>query len=253
MDWDAEGLLDDLPDEAAREARRALLDELYEQGVSAEELAEAVRGQRLALVPIERALGGECRHTAREVAAEVGLELDALQAMWRALGLAVPDPDERVLGDGDVEAARIHRRVLDAGFEPEDLQETSRVLGRGMARYVDALRTTIAEAILTPGADEHELGRRFASVAEELVPLNAPWMEHVFSLHLRQMLRNEAITLQERTAGRGRRASRRSPSPTWSASPSWGRPSTSTSSRVSRRGSRAWPGRSSSRPCAWSR
>ena len=162
-----------------------------------------MRGQRLALVPIERALGGECRHTAREVAAEAGLELEALQAMWRALGLAVPDPDERVLGDGDVEAARIHRRVLDAGFEPDDLQETSRVLGRGMARYVDALRTTIAEAILTPGADEHELGRRFASVAEELVPLNAPWMEHVFSLQLRQMLRNEAITLQERTAGRG--------------------------------------------------
>ena len=38
------------------------------------------------------------------------------------------------------------------------------------------------------------------------MPLNAPWMEYVFALHLRQMLRNEAVTLQERAAGRGERA-----------------------------------------------
>ena len=35
------------------------------------------------------------------------------------------------------------------------------------------------------------------------MPLNAPWMDYVFRLHLRQMLRNEAVTLQERASGRG--------------------------------------------------
>jgi adenylate cyclase len=189
MDWEAEGLLDDCPDEAAKEARRRLLDELHEEGVPLEELEQAVAEQRLALLPLERVIGGEKRYSAREVAEQAGLELDDLIDNRRALGLAVPDPDAAAFGDDDVEAARIQKRVRDGNFDREALLETNRVLGRGLARYVEALRTAVAEAILEVGS--------------ELVPLNAPWMEHVFALHLRQMLRNEAITFQERAAGRG--------------------------------------------------
>ena len=203
MDWEAEGLLDDLPDDRARRARRELLDELEAEGVGVEELRRAVAEQRLALVPVDRVLGGEARLSAREIADEVGLELEWLQDTRRALGLAVPDPDEKLFGDDALQAARIQRRVRDAGFEREHLLETNRVLGRGMARYVEALRTTIVEATLEPGADARQLARRFAGLAGELVPLNTPWMEHVFALHLRQMLRNEAVTLQERVDGRG--------------------------------------------------
>jgi adenylate cyclase len=203
VDWEAEGLLEDLPDERALKARRELLDELYDDGVALDELKRAVAGQRLALLPVERVLGGEQRLTARELAEQTGLDLETLIATRRALGLAVPDVDEPAFGEEDVEAARIQKKVTEAGFEREDLLETNRVLGRGMARYVEALRTTIAEAVLEPGTDERELGRRFAALGSELVPLNAPWMEYVFALHLRQMLRNEAVTLQERAAGRG--------------------------------------------------
>ena len=203
MDWEAEGLLEDLPDDRARAARRALLDELEGEGLGIDELRKAVQEQRLALLPVDRLLGGEARLSAREIADEVGIDLETLQSTRRALGLAVPDPDERVFGDDALEAARIQKRVRDAGFEREHLLETNRVLGRGMARYVEALRTTIVEVTLEPGADERELARRFAGLAGELVPLNTPWMQHVFALHLRQMLRNEAVTLQERTDGRG--------------------------------------------------
>ena len=203
MDWEAEGLLEDLPDDRARKARRALLDELHEDGVSLGELKRAVADQRLALVPVERQLGGEAIYSAREVAEKTGVDLETLTSTRRALGLAVPGPDEKAYGEEDVEAIGIQSKVFDAGFERDHLLETNRVLGRGIARYVEALRTTIAEALMEPEADEHELGRRFAGVATDLVPLNAPWMEYVFSLHLRQMLRNEAVTLQERAAGRG--------------------------------------------------
>ena len=203
MDWEAEGLLEELPDDRAREARRKLLDELHEDGVPLEELEQAVKEQRLALVPVERLLGGEPRYSAREIAERSGLELDTLLATRRALGLPVPDPGEKALGEEDLEAAEIQAKVAGAGFATEDLQETNRVLGRGIARYVEALRTTIAESLLEPEVDEHELGRRFTNLAAELVPLNAPWMDYVFRLHLRQMLRNEAVTLQERASGRG--------------------------------------------------
>jgi adenylate cyclase len=203
MDWEAEGLLEDCPDEAAKAARRKLLDELDADGVGVEELKDAVAEQRLALLPLERVIGGEKRYSAREVAEQADLELDDLIDNRRALGLAVPDPDEPAFGDDDLEAAKIQKQVRDGNFDREALLETNRVLGRGMARYVEALRTAVAEAILEPGTDEHELARRFAQVGSELVPLNAPWMEHVFALHLRQMLRNEAVTFQERAAGRG--------------------------------------------------
>jgi adenylate cyclase len=197
MDWEAEGLLEDCPDERARQARRELLDELHADGVELERLKEAVEGQRLALLPVERVVGGEAKYTAAEVAEKTGFDVERIVSTRRALGLAVAAPDEKAFGDEDVEAIGRQRKVYDAGFDPEHMLETNRVLGRGIARYVEALRTPIADALVDDEADEHELGRRFAAAAAELVPLNTPWMEYVFSLHLRQMLRNEAITLQE--------------------------------------------------------
>jgi len=147
-------------------------------------------------------LGSDPRYTVGEIADKSGVDVEVLEATRRALGLAVPDRDASVYDEADVEAAKMHRRVIEAGFSEDHMRETNRVLGQGIARYVEALRTTIAEALVEPEADERELGRRFAQAGAELVPLNAPWMEHVFELHLRQMLRNEAVTFQERAAGR---------------------------------------------------
>ena len=202
MDWVAEGLLEGLPDERAREARRTLLDELHADGVGVEELKAAVAEDRLALLPVERYLESGDRYTAREVAEQAGLELDWLEASRRALGLAWPGPDERALSEDDLEAARMGRRYRDMGFDPDEALEVARVLGRGMARYAESTRLLTARTFLEPGTDEHELGRRFAAVAEQMVPLAGPWLQHVFALHLRQVLRNDAVTFEERTAGR---------------------------------------------------
>ena len=202
MDWQAEGLLDNLPDEGARDARRKLLDELHEGGCELEDLRQAVTEERLALVPLERLLGGEERYTARELAEKAGVPLDWLQASRRSLGLAVPDPDSRVFGKDDLEAARIGKKVRDAGFEDDHLFDANRVLGRGMARYSEALRALSADVLLEPDADELELAHRFEAVAKELLPLAEEWLGHVFAMHFRQMLRHEAVTLQERTTGR---------------------------------------------------
>ena len=80
------------------------------------------------------------------------------------------------------------------------------MLGRGMARFSEALRTLSADLIMQPGSDEHELAHRFATVAQEQLPLTRDWLQHVFTMHFRQMLRNEAVTLQERTSRPRRRA-----------------------------------------------
>ena len=201
VDWEAEGLLDELPDDRARAARRELLDELHEDGVSVEELRQAVAEQRLALLPVERMLGGDRRHSQQDIAAASGLSLEYLQATRRALGLPVPPPDAKVLGERDLEAAKIGARLIEAGFEEEGMLESTRVLGRGMARYAEAIRTLGASSLLAGGADEHELGRRFAAATEALLPLSGPWLEYVFALHLGHVLRNDAVTFEEMTTG----------------------------------------------------
>ena len=68
MDWDAEGLLEGLEDDRARDARRRLLDELHEQGMDVEELRRVVAEDKLVLAPVARALSSEARFTAREIA-----------------------------------------------------------------------------------------------------------------------------------------------------------------------------------------
>jgi adenylate cyclase len=201
VDWEAEGLLDDVPDDRARQARRELLDELHADGVSVDELRQAVKEQRLALLPVERLLGSEARYTQKDIAEKAGLDVEYLQASRRALGHPVPDPDDRVFGERDLQAAELGAKFRAAGFDDEGMLEATRVLGRGMARYADAMRSLAARSLLKSGSDEHELGRRFAAATEELMPLAGPWLEHVFTLHLQQVLRNDAVTFEEMTTG----------------------------------------------------
>jgi adenylate cyclase len=202
MDWEAEGLLEGLPDAAAKAARRELLDELHADGLSVDELRAAVKEDRLALLPVERMVAGDARYSARELAEQSGADLEFLDATRRALGLAVPDPDERVFGEEDLDAARLVALAREAGFEPDQLLEISRVLGRGMARYAEALGTAASELVLHPGADEHEVGSGFALIAEQMLPVSREWLQYVFGLHFRQMLHSQAVTYEERSKGR---------------------------------------------------
>ena len=202
MDWDVEGLLDGVSGERERAARRALLDELHRDGVPLEELRRAVAEDRLALLPVERLLSSPPRWSAREIAERSGMDLDFFQASRRALGLPVPGADEPAYGDEDLDAARLGRRYRDAGFPDAEAIEVTRVLGQGMARYAEATRTMAAQAFVEAGIDEHDLARRYEAVAAGLLPLAGPWLEHVFKLHLRQVLREDAITREQLESGR---------------------------------------------------
>jgi adenylate cyclase len=71
MNWDAEGLLEGLEDDAARDARRRLLDELHAGGMELEELRRTVAEDKLVLAPVAGALSSEPRYTGREIAAVV--------------------------------------------------------------------------------------------------------------------------------------------------------------------------------------
>jgi adenylate cyclase len=202
MDWEAEGLLEGLEDDAARDARRELLEHLHDEGCSVDELRQAVEEDRLVLLPVERFLAGETKYSQRDLVEESGFELEQLAAFRQSLGLPVPDPDARVFTDEDLETAKDAASLAKSGFPLEETLDVTRVLGTGMSRYAEALRVLFAQTLIQPGDSEVELARRLAETAGELMPLSSRMLDHVFLLHMRQLLRNDYISLAERTAGK---------------------------------------------------
>src|SRR5438270_10004697 len=110
MDFEADGLLGELEGEE-REARVRLLQRLSDDGVSVAELRDAVKEDRLVLLPVERVLGG--RLTAGEVEEQTGLPASMLLHTRRLQGLPEAGEDDRVFSEEDVEAARSTRLFLE--------------------------------------------------------------------------------------------------------------------------------------------
>ena len=192
VDFEAEGLVDGLQDDA-RAARLALLTRLHGEGIPLAALRAAVDGERLALVPVDRALGGAARHTAAEVAAAAGIDTQLLVAALAALGLPPLEPSQRRLNDGDIDEARRMRAALDAGLSDEQVVDANRVIGRAMAQVAAALRQLVGEAFVIAGDAEDVVAARLEAAVGALMPSVGPKLEHAFALHLRELLRSDAI------------------------------------------------------------
>lgn len=202
MDWEREGLLDGL-EGADREGRRRLLDELHADGSDVEELRAAVAEDRLVLLPIERALLSAPRYTLAEVAEAAGTDSGAVELDLRAMGLHIPeDPAVRAYGDEDVEAARRVRRYVEAGVPVAENRGVTRVVSGAMARTAETMRQVFAATYLRPGDREDELARRYAEMAEALLPLVAADLEYMLRHHLRDFIRHDALGMAERRDGR---------------------------------------------------
>ena len=109
-----------------------------------EELEQAVKEQRLALLPVERLLGGErALHARARSPSSSGLELEyAAGDAARARPAGARRGRRGARRGGPRGGEDPGEACREAGFDDdEDPQETNRVLGRGIARYVEALRT----------------------------------------------------------------------------------------------------------------
>jgi adenylate cyclase len=201
VDWQKEGLLDGVDGEE-RQARVDLLEQLHDDGVDIDELRTAVEEERLTLLPVERVIGGECDLSPKDVADQVGIEIDVLRSQWQALGLPQLDDDDKRLGERDVEAAKQLKAFMDAGLPAEGIIGVARVMGEGMSRTVDAVLHLAGQAFLEEGITERDLGLRFAEAAKQLIPLMEEQLDYVFNLHMREGIRADVVTATERSTGR---------------------------------------------------
>jgi adenylate cyclase len=200
MDFEAEGLLEGLEGDE-REARRALLEELSEKGVSDQDLRKAVEEQRLALLPVELALGGDKKLTAEEAAERADVSVDFVKRHRRALGLPLTEEGQAAFSDEDVRALEDVKKFVDAGLDEDGVEDATRVVGESMSRVARTVAQLTATSLLKPGVTEYELGVGFAEAARQLVPLFGRQLELVFKQQLLELVRSEMVSRQELESG----------------------------------------------------
>ena len=202
IDFEAEGLLEGLEGKL-RESRLRLLTELADEGVPLDELRTAVAEDRLALLPVERVLGGgKERLTTAEVADRAGIDEEFLRRQWRALGMAAAGDDAAMYSELDVEAAKRVRELREGGVPDDGILELGRLLGMTMSQLAAASRRLVADTFMREGDTEYEVASRFADAARAFMPLIADSLPYVFAVHLREQIRHDAFGQAELSSGR---------------------------------------------------
>jgi adenylate cyclase len=200
IDYAAEGLLDGLEGEQRAE-RVTLLEQLVSEGSSLADLRRATATGTLMFLPADRVIGDSERYTATEVAARSDVDMAFLIAARRAMGLPIPDDDEAVYTEAEIESVRMTAVARAAGISDEDTLELLRVLGRGLSQAAESLRALPLKLVLEPGISEHELARRYAEATAQLYPLLEPLMRNLLALHLRHATEAEVVSALERGGG----------------------------------------------------
>ncbi|HEX8714052.1 MAG TPA: adenylate cyclase regulatory domain-containing protein [Solirubrobacteraceae bacterium] len=200
IDFAAEGLLDGL-NGAERAERLVLLERLAADGVTLAELRRSTAAGSIVYLPADRVVVGPERYTARQVAELGGVEESFLIAARRAMGLPIPDVDDAVYTDAELESTRMIHVARDAGISDEELLELLRVLGRGLSQAAESLRALPLKLVLEPGISEPELAYEYAQAAAALYPLVNPLVGNLLALHLKHATQSTVVSAFERVDG----------------------------------------------------
>ena len=196
---ESSGLLDGLNNES-RGQRAALIPWLLDQGITVEEIQQSFAPM---LLPARRALGDDGSYvSARQISAEVGLDLEQLMRFQRAAGLPqVEDPDAPAFMRADGDTAVHVKRFLDLGIDPDQMLTVVRVLAEGLSRAAEEMRTAALDAVLHPGVSELEIAQASQVLVSVAAPLIGPMIEDLLLLQLRHTVEAEAVDAGERAVG----------------------------------------------------
>src|SRR5271170_89132 len=164
VDFEAEGLLEGLEGEARAE-RLTLLEELTAEGIPLSELRRTTASGTILFLPADRAIVSSERYTAMQVSQLSGIDLVFLVRVRRAMGLPIPEPDDPVYTEADLEQTRRIHVGRAEGISDDDLLELMRVLGRGLSQAAESLRVLPLKLVLKPGMSEAELARQYGEAA----------------------------------------------------------------------------------------
>jgi adenylate cyclase len=199
VDQNIDDLLDGLEGDA-RAQRAELVEWLLEQGVGADE----IRAASVPLLLASRHLIGDdgTYVSTREISESHGIDLELLQRIQRAIGLArVDDPDAPVHMRADGEAAAYTQRFVELGLDPDQVVLVVRVLAEGLSNTAEVMRYSAISAILRPGVSELQIAQASKELVGQIAPLLGPMVRDMLFMQLRHAMETEAINAAERAAG----------------------------------------------------
>jgi adenylate cyclase len=185
----------------ARAERAELVEWLLEQGITADE----IRATNPPLLLATRHIVGDdgTYVSTREISETYGVDLDLLQRVQRAIGLArVDDPDAVVHMRADGEAAAYAQRFVELGLNPEQVLLVVRVLAEGLSHTAEVMRYAALAAIMQPGATELQIAKASKALVSQIAPMLGPMIQDMLFMQLRHMMETEAVNAGERAAGK---------------------------------------------------
>jgi adenylate cyclase len=200
IDFASEGLLDGL-DGKQRSERLVLLQELVAQGVPLSELRRSTAQGTIVYLPADRVIVSADRYTSAEVAEMTGIAEEFLGRVRRAMGLPIPDADEPIYTEAELESTRQIHVARAAGITDDEMLDLMRVLGRGLSQLAEVLRAIPLKLILLPGMSESDLAQAYARAAGQLYPLVDPLVSNVLALHMRHATQSTVVNELERSGG----------------------------------------------------
>jgi class 3 adenylate cyclase len=172
--------------------RVALLEFLEGRGVTLDEMVEANSRDRLYAVLFDRVLRpGVLRCTLAEIAAKVGLSVEAAARARRSVGLPDAGTDAPIYGEADIEMLVVFANA-ERLFGEDVAVQLGRVMGSSMSRIAEAevaaFLLNIAAPLAAEDAGEVALARANADVAA-LIPDVNRLLDHLLRQHLDAAIR----------------------------------------------------------------
>lgn len=193
-------LLDGL-EGTARAERAELVAWLLEQGISADEIRAT---DPPLLLGTRHLIGDDGTYVStREISETYGMDLELLQRVQRAIGLArVDDPDAVVHMRADGEAAAYAQKFIELGVDPDQVVQVVRVLAEGLSHTAEVMRYAALATIMHAGATELQIAQASKALVSQIAPILGPMIQDLLFMHLRHMMETEAVNAGERAAGK---------------------------------------------------
>ncbi len=129
----------------------------------------------------EALLGGQRKYTRLQVAEAAGVSPDRTHRLWMAMGFASVGDDAVVFTDGDIEALRVWKVLLETGaFDPGAEVSAARTIGQTVSRLAEWQVQEVMARVRDANGTEQDVAR----LAGVLLPIIEGLQSYVWRRHL---------------------------------------------------------------------
>ena len=176
---------------------------LRARGHTLAQIKRAGENGQLAAGPLENLLSSSGpRRSLREAARASGLDVDLIERVYTAMGLAAQLDG---ISDGDIEVLKYAAAVLDAGLPQPAFLQLMRVYGQALAQIADAevrlIHLYVHEPLMRAGVPSVEIADEMEGLTREVLPFASPFMNYLHDRLLAHFVEQDMIGHMEADLG----------------------------------------------------